>query len=422
MDAHAVEPHPGTERSAVARSGALLLTGTLLANVLSYAFFVILSRHLSEDSLGAVGAMVNLTAIAVVPALGLQLVAAREVARVQHGREPGASDDVGARLARDVLRLGLELGTAGTLAVAVLSPLLAGLLHVDVPTLLVLGASMIPLGVTFAVQGLLQGLERFTALAVVLAASGTGKLLAALTAVWLGGDVLVVVTCLTAGWALTLGVALLSLGPTVRRSPARRHPTALRRMVTAAALPTSGLLVLSSLDVLLARHHLSPVDSGAYTVGALFEKAAFWGMAFIATLFYPGMAREDESRRATTRALVVTSAIGAVGVAVTVVVPGPLVVAAGGDSYAALAPLLWRFTLLGVALALVQVLVYARLARGGTRAGIAVWVAAGAVVVVTLVAHSSVADIVTSMVAVTTVLTIALLAHALRSTRLRTRR
>lgn len=384
--------HRGTR---VARSGALLLAGTLAANVLSYVFFVILSRHLSQGSLGAVGTMVNLSAIAGVPALGLQLVAAREVARARHRDTTRGGAELDAR----IIRLGLELGLLAAVLVAVLSPLLGHLFQVDLATLLLLALSMVPLGVTFSVQGILQGEEKFGALAAVLATSGVSKLAAALVAATLGGDVLVVVACLTGGWLVTAAFGLAML-PQDRRRPDRRHPSRLRRMVAAAVVPTSGLLVLSSLDVLLARHHLSPADSGAYTVGALFEKAAFWGMAFIATLFYPGMARPGERGRATSRALGVTVGVGLLGVLVTAAMPGPLAVAAGGSTYAALAPVLWRFTLLGVLLAVVQVLVFSGLAGSRTRAGVVVWLGASGAVVAAQVVHDSVTDIVTVMLVV----------------------
>lgn len=391
---HSVPVHDGAQPrgTRVARSGALLLAGTLVANVLSYAFFVVLSRYLTQGSLGAVGTMVNLSAIAGVPALGLQLVAAREVAQIRHREPTGGTADLEGR----IVRLGLELGALAALLVAVLSPLLGHLLHVGLTTLLFVGLSMVPLGLTYAVQGILQGEERFGALATVLAASGVTKLAAALVAISLGGDVIAVVGLLAGGWAVTAAVGLALL-PRHQRRPAGRHPSRLRRMVTAAVVPTSGLLVLSSLDVLLARHHLSPADSGAYTVGALFEKAAFWGMAFIATLFYPGMSRPGERRRAITRALGVTAVVGVLGVLLTVALPRPLVVAAGGATYAGLAPSLWRFTLLGVLLALVQVLVYSGLARSHTRAGVAVWLGAAGAVLAAQALHRSVTDIVTVM-------------------------
>ena len=72
------------------RSGAILLLGTLLANVASYAFFLVLSRALSDSDLGAIGSLINLTTVFAVPALGLQLVGARLVAVAHHEGDDAA--------------------------------------------------------------------------------------------------------------------------------------------------------------------------------------------------------------------------------------------------------------------------------------------------------------------------------------------
>ena len=51
----------------------------------------------------------------------------------------------------------------------------------------------------------------------------------------------------------------------------------------------AGLIVLSNSDVLLARHFLSPDESGVYVLAALFAKAGLWGTQFVAMLFFPRM-------------------------------------------------------------------------------------------------------------------------------------
>ncbi|MFM7064337.1 MAG: polysaccharide biosynthesis protein, partial [Actinomycetes bacterium] len=67
----------------------------------------------------------------------------------------------------------------------------------------------------------------------------------------------------------------------------------------------------------------------------------------------------------------------------------------------------WLFALEGSAFALVQVLLYARLATQDRRAVIAVWAALVALVaIITLWRHDSVTEIVTTVVAVSLVLTV----------------
>lgn len=412
-----------------ARSGAVLLVGTLTSNLLSYAFFAVLSRTLGGDDLGAVGSLVNLSVLAGVPAVGLQLVAARLVARAasidaddrDHHLDPADADAAARSTSREVLRAAALLGLTTAVVLAALSPVLGHLLHLPPLLVVVVGAAMIPTAVVFAAQGVLQGSERFVRLALVLASAGVAKFAAAWIAIRAGGDVATVIGLFAVGWVAVAGLALALLprlpratrphgqGGAAATRPRRglRHlPRHLARLVAAAVVPTSGLLFLSSLDVLLARHHLAPEASGAYTVAALFEKAAFWGLGFLATLFYPAMAQRSRRRAALLRALAVTAVAGAVGVALAMLLGTWLATVVGGPDYAALGPGLWKFTALGVCLALVQVIAYAGVAAASTRMGVAMWVAGGVAVALTSWHHADVDAVVDIMLAVAAALVV----------------
>lgn len=369
--------------------GAALFTGTVLGALLGYAFFAVLGRALSADDLGAVGSLVNLATILTVPGLGLQLVTARRVA--------GA---VGAPADRsDLIACALVGGVPGVV-LALASPALAQLLHLSSPgPMLAIAVSTVPMTLVYAGMGVLQGTERFIGLGVASFLAGAVKIAAALVALAFGLGVLGVMSWWTVGWvALAAAVgALVPRGGPGDREVWRRGLARAREGVV-ACVPTAGLFVLSGLDLLLARHHLPRDASGIYTVGALFAKVAFWGPQFVATLYYPRMARSHERARAVRDALVLTAGIGAIGVAVAASAGDLLVRVVGGAAYVAdLGSLAWAFTALGTSLALVQVFVYADLARHGHRVGVAVWVTVGAVVAVVTVWHGSVASVVTGV-------------------------
>ncbi len=79
----------------------------------------------------------------------------------------------------------------------------------------------------------------------------------------------------------------------------------------------------------------------------------------------------------------------------------------GGAQYTELGSEAWLFALEGSAFALVQVLLYARLATQDRKAVIAVWVALVAqVAIISLWRHDSLVEIVTTVVAVSLVLTV----------------
>jgi O-antigen/teichoic acid export membrane protein len=287
----------------------VLFVGTFLGNMLSYFFFVVLSRTLTPPDLGAVGSLVSLATIAAVPGTGIQLVAARWVAAPPPDGPPlrclrlrclpRLRCSPGTAALDAALGASLRLAAVLSAAALVLVPGAAYLLRVDVGAALAVATAAAPITLTFAVQGLLQGRERFGALATVAALVGITRVSAAVLAAAgdLGPDA--VMWLFTAGWALTLYIAGFLLhrdgGPHLFK--AARHAwgsapsRAIFRQSVTAVLPMSGLLVLSSLDMLLARHFLPEDLSGGYAIGAVFEKVAFWGPTFLATLYYPRMAR-----------------------------------------------------------------------------------------------------------------------------------
>lgn len=427
--------------------GLALFAGTVLGALLGYAFFAVLGRSMSPDDLGAVGALVNLATILTVPGLGLQLVTARRVAA---GRSGGA--DVADLVAAVVV------GGVPTLVLAALAPVVVHLLHLSgAGSVLVVAASTIPMTLVCTGMGAVQGTERFGALSLVQFATGAVKFAAALVAAFLGVGVLGVVSWWAVGWvllaaAVTWPAVALHVGSSSARGHAStevpdaapldapdaapvdaslagpvdasvavsaevpvevpvetpvpasppgsvwRRGWARARAGVVGSVPMAGLFVLSGLDLLLARHHLPRDASGVYTVGSLFSKVAFWGPQFLATFFYPRMARPDQRRSAILSALGATAGVGVLGVAVAAVAGGPLVRLVGGPSFVAgLGPLAWTFTALGVGLALVQVCVYADLARHGRAVGVAVWLTVAAVVAVVATWHATPATIVTGV-------------------------
>ncbi len=346
-------------------SGVLLAATTVLANAVGYALVLVLSRTLGPADYGAVGALLNLAVIGTVPALAVQLVAARETARAG-----GRLEHSGA-----LVRLGLGAGALlSVLVVAAAGPLDA-FLHLDGPVPAVaLGLSLLPATAVAAVQGVLQGAERFRRLAVLVAVVAVARFVAGAGAAIAGWGVAGVLLG-TVVAALVGAAAAMALLPSARpwRPAAGRRQSHLWRQVGTSSVSTAGLLTLVNVDVLLARHYLPPVESGLYAVGSVFTKVTFWGPQFVATLLFARMATESSRAAAVRAAVGITAALGGVGVAVAAVGGAPLVRLVAGDGYGGLGRQAALFAALGTALAVVQVLVYAALAVGDRRLGLAAW-------------------------------------------------
>jgi O-antigen/teichoic acid export membrane protein len=166
------------------------------------------------------------------------------------------------------------------------------------------------------------------------------------------------------------------------------------------------LFTLTNIDVLLARLFLDGDQSGEYAVGVQLAKIAFFLPGAIVIVLFPKMT-SGNNRRAVYIATGLTAIVGLVITTFSFLFGDLVTRILGGVQYTELGSEIWLFALEGSAFALVQVLLYARLATQDRTAVLAVW--AALIVLVTVVVgwrHDTLVEIVTTVVAVSLVLTI----------------
>lgn len=392
------------------RAGLSLAAATVLSNLLGYAFAVVLSRALGPGDYGALAALLALGVIGSVPAIALQLLVAREVA--------SSSSEATAWL-----RTSLALGAALFLALSVLSPMASAYLDLGSALPMIwIGVALLPTTVAGALQGVLLGHRRYGGLAASYLLLGGLRFAGGCVAAAVGGSVSVALAAAAVGTVVAcLLIARITAADVPMTGILRRPGTGgpgLRQQVralTAAASATAAILVLTNLDVVLARHFLSPSDSGQYGVGALFAKAAFWAPHFLAVLVFPLLAGRGDRRRAFLVTTALTLAIGGVVVLGAVFLAGPVVEPTVGSAYAAGADLAPLFAVLGVLAAILQLLLFAGLARRTRRAEALVWAGIGTeLVLVTFWFHDSGQAIVVTAVMVSAALVLVIVTDELR--------
>ncbi|HZG93686.1 MAG TPA: polysaccharide biosynthesis C-terminal domain-containing protein [Mycobacteriales bacterium] len=402
------DPSPGHQ--SLRRAGALLAPAMLVANLLGYAFNIVTSRWFLPAEYGALGSLLGVSLVAGIPALALQPVVARHTAV-----HVGAADSLGA-LWRTLTRWAVAVGAASALVVVVTAPLTARFLHLDSPwpvVWLALQLATLPLVATY--QGMLQGVERFRALAVALLAAGVTRLAFGAAFVSIGWGVTGAMAATAAGSAATavLGAALVGRfgGRSTRRVPRLGHELSHTGVAMAA------LLVMANVDVLLARHYLPATESGLYAVGAIVAKGMFWAPQFVVVLLFPRLANPDRHAGIARRAAIGLATLAGVGAGTLAIAARPVLRAAVGSGYERLAPDAWAFAAVGGSLALAQLLLYARIAQGDRRiTGVVAAVAAAEVVAVAGWLHDSLRQIVlTALVGSLVLVAVGLLAGARRA-------
>ncbi len=340
------------------RAAVLVAPATATANVAGYVGNVVLLRHLGPTDYGAVGAVLGVLLILSVPGIAVQAVVARHMAL---GGSAGAFHPPGM-----LLRFAVPLSHA---------------LHVAGAAPLLWVAVAVGLGsVGAAAQGLLQGAQRFGALTVALLAVALGKLGGALAGLAVGGGLTTVLAGTAAGAGLSTGLAIVLVRRAVltRKRGEPGADAALARETAGAVLAVLGLLVLSTVDLLMARHYLPAAEAGRHAVGAVFGKATFWGPQFVAILVFPRLTDPAGRRRLLGQATVLVAAIAGAAVLVAWLAGDRLVAVVVGHPEVGLGSHLWLFAASGAGLALAQLQLSSGLAARDLRPSIAV----GAAVVV----------------------------------------
>src|SRR6266540_3575789 len=197
-------PRQVPARVSLRRAGLLMGGAMGASNALNYAYNLAMARPLGPAGYGALAALLALVLIGAFPGMALQVVVARQTVRC------GSDDRALAELWAGTLTVTLAAGAGLALLGVLAAPAVTGFLHLDsmVPALW-LAAALAPLPAIAAMQGMLQGRERFGALAAVLLAAAAGKLAVGVALVALGGGVAGAVAGAAAGGALALLIGLV---------------------------------------------------------------------------------------------------------------------------------------------------------------------------------------------------------------------
>jgi O-antigen/teichoic acid export membrane protein len=216
-----------------------------------------------------------------------------------------------------------------------------------------------------------------------------------------------------------LGTSLGYLAPVVLgwwllRRPREESPHAevpaqwpLLREAILGAQALLAFFTLANVDIVVARHVLSAAESGLYAFGLLVTKTMLFLPQFVVIVMFPSLATVHQRRRAVIRGTTAILALGAVftlGVAVFSGIAADLL---RSEKLEAVADHLWLFAVLGTLLSIIQLLVYATLARQGRRSINLVWAALAACVAAGLMTTTP-TGLLTVMIAVTTALAAAL--------------
>jgi O-antigen/teichoic acid export membrane protein len=410
---------------------------TLAVNLGSFLYLVLIARSASPAIFGALAALAGIALLFEVPANALQVALGRVVA---HGPDGRVAPVAAGALLVDACLLG-----AGVCAILLaLSPLVERFLHLpSITSALMLAAYALPVGISVVPKGVLVGQGRLRLLAtgliagmvvrivvgVILVRHGGGLEGAFVAMVW--GEVVTAVIVLvglremlrhpempvsglgTAASGPAPGTATPALGALGEESPAAGNAPASSRLVWGharlAGAAFTGYWILTTIDVVLARHWLGREVSGWYSAAATIAQIALLAPAAIAALTFPRLVGSDIPRlvgpdnRPNQRLMF---ALGSAAVALTGFVAAVVVCVFAhgtvrvlfGLRYSPAASVVGLLSFSSALLGLVTVLLHYHLNRGGRVTVNLCWPAIVIVIVGTSIWHHSMSEIAIVMV------------------------
>ena len=393
------------ESARTLRGGAFIAVAIGSMNLLTYGYTVVAAHTIGKEPYGAFSALMGALLVISVLSLGLQATGARRIS---------AAPDQVVAIERVVLDVGMRSALVLGAFCLLLAPVLNVVLHLEsLPTALLVGVAAFPLTYMGAQVGVLQGEQRWEALALVYLSQGVGRVGfgLGLMLVWPGEFAAMAGVALGCWLPVLIGWFALR-SPRVDQPHSEGHPgLELIKEVGHSSQALLAFFALSNIDILVARATMSNSEAGLYAAGLIMVKAILFLPQFVVVMAFPSMSK-GASRRTLLLAIGLSAGLGSVGVIGTLLLPDLALLFVGGDDFAAISDDLWKFAIVGTLLAMIQLLVYSALARRQGRAVIMIWTALALLLVLAL-ALSTANSLVLVVVATDGVLFLGLLGMAM---------
>ena len=343
--------------SRLVRQNLTLFAGGLVAGIGGFVYHAIAGRVLGPATYGQVAFLIAVYSVGTAPALILIVVLARYTATLVARGDAGVSS-----LMTRTIRLVAIPGLAAVLVTTLIARPVAEFEHLgSALPVLILGFSIALVWQVAIPRGILQGLQRFTALSLNLGLElivRTSVIFGLLTA---GYAVSGAMAAVFMGLAFCFGLGLLSLRDHFRKSGTRVPLRAMFGFSLTAAAGIIGIQVLYNQDVILAEHYLGGHAGGIYGGLNKIGTILYFLTLSVSQVLFPrvveAVAKEHYPGRILAQSAGILTVLGVCALVVFAVVPGLVVGVLFGNGFRDAIPYVLPVGVIGLALSLDNLLV-----------------------------------------------------------------
>ena len=250
----------------------VLISVTMISNLLNFVFNAFLGRALGFDELGLVILVNTIWSMTGIFVGAFSTTINHKTAHLSASEDAESS----ASFLRSALKIGLMSSVAISLVWLAAVPFLSNFFHIADKSVLFLFTPAISLGlIVSANRGYLNGNLNFRAVSFILLAETVSKLAFAFLFVRLGLNHLVYLS-IPISIAVSAVFSLWIILPKTRKVKIARRHTFPTRFFAASFLNGVSATIFLSLDVILVKHYLPPVLAGQYILLSLVGKVVYF--------------------------------------------------------------------------------------------------------------------------------------------------
>ncbi len=286
-----------------ARNSLILFSGTMLANILNYAFHLVIGRMVSVEIYGEVQSLTSLINIVSVPAMTLTMVATKYAAGFK-----AENDKFKSKIVLNYLKRKIAKFLWPVLVIVVLAtPLISKFLKIDSNLPLFFIWLMMFISFFLAINiGTLNGWQKFKNSSLVGALGAIVKLFFGIILVKVGFALNGIVgSFVLAGIASYIAsVVALKFILQAKNNSKNNHNDefekidffAIRKYIIPVFVGNLAINILSNIDMVLAKHNLDATTAGEYGALTIVSKIIFFVTGIIATVLF-AMSAEDDHKK-----------------------------------------------------------------------------------------------------------------------------
>ncbi len=344
--------------SRLVRQNLTLFAGGLIAGIGGFVYHAIAGRVLGPTTYGQVAFLIAVYSVGTAPALILVVVLARYTATLV------ARGDAGVRsLMTRTIRLVAIPGLMAVIVTTLIARPVADFEHLgSALPVLILGFSIALIWQVAIPRGILQGLQRFTALSLNLSLELIVRTSVVFALLMAGYAVSGAMAAVFTGLAFCFALGLYSLRDHFRGTGTRVQLRVMAGFSLTAAAGIIGIQILYNQDVILAEHYLSGHAGGIYGGLNKIGTILFFLTLSVSQVLFPrvveAVAKEQHPGRILLQSAGILTALGAGALVVFAVVPGLVVGLLFGPGFRDATPYVLAVGVIGLALSLNNLLIW----------------------------------------------------------------